>query len=161
MVHHYWSAHRRINVIVYEGLAKNWGDPEHGAHWCFYRFFNFLLPAPSTYTGSVIVFSLGVLLIGYGVGVYVSAGLGAGPRDSLMMLITEKTGWNVQWVRNGMEITILFAAWGMGGPIGLGTILTAILTGIILRFSLPQSIQLLNYAVARRTAAVKATPPIH
>lgn len=60
-----------------------------------------------------------------------------------------------------MEITILFAAWGMGGPIGLGTILTAILTGIILRFSLPQSIQLLNYAVARRTAAVKATPPIH
>ncbi|MBY4605323.1 MULTISPECIES: YczE/YyaS/YitT family protein [Bacillus] len=127
----------------------------------FIDFFNFILPAPSTYMGSVIVFSLGVVLIGYGVGVYVSAGLGAGPRDSLMMLITEKTGWNVQWVRNGMEITILFAAWGMGGPIGYGTILTAILTGLILRFSLPQSIQLLNYAVARRTAAVKASPPLH
>ncbi|NWO77102.1 YitT family protein, partial [Escherichia coli] len=84
----------------------------------FIDFFNFILPALSTYTGSIIVFSLGVVLIGYGVGVYVSAGLGAGPRDSLMMLITEKTGWNVQWVRNGMELTILFAAWGMGGPIG-------------------------------------------
>ncbi|MEC1623655.1 YczE/YyaS/YitT family protein [Bacillus mojavensis] len=127
----------------------------------FIDFFNFLLPEPSGYMASAIVFSLGVLLIGYGVGVYVSAGLGAGPRDSLMMLISEKTGWNVQWVRNGIEITILFAAWGMGGPIGIGTILTAILTGLILRFSLPQSTQLLQYAMARRTAAPKATPPLH
>jgi uncharacterized membrane protein YczE len=127
----------------------------------FIDFFNFLLPEPSGYMASAIVFSLGVLLIGYGVGVYVSAGLGAGPRDSLMMLISEKTGWNVQWVRNGIEITILFAAWGMGGPIGIGTILTAILTGLILRFSLPQSTQLLQYAMARRTAAAKATPPLH
>lgn len=103
MVHHYWSAHRRIHVIVYESLAENWCPPEYGAHWCIYRFFNFILPALSTYTGSIIVFSLGVVLIGYGVGVYVSAGLGAGPRDSLMMLITEKpagmcngcgTAWN-------------------------------------------------------------------
>ncbi|MGV2442228.1 YczE/YyaS/YitT family protein, partial [Bacillus atrophaeus] len=101
----------------------------------FIDFFNILLPEPSTYTASVIVFSLGVLLIGYGVGVYVSAGLGAGPRDSLMMLISEKTGWNVQWVRNGIELTILAVAWGMGGPIGIGTIITAILTGLILRFS--------------------------
>lgn len=52
--------------------------------------FSIFFCLPSTYTGSVIVFSLGVPLIGYGVGVYVSAGLGAGPRDSLMMLISEK-----------------------------------------------------------------------
>ncbi|MCY8934120.1 YczE/YyaS/YitT family protein [Bacillus atrophaeus] len=123
----------------------------------FIDFFNILLPEPSTYTASVIVFSLGVLLIGYGVGVYVSAGLGAGPRDSLMMLISEKTGWNVQWVRNGIELTILAVAWGMGGPIGIGTIITAILTGLILRFSLPQSTQLLRYMLMKRVEKVSQT----
>ncbi|KAA6449011.1 YczE/YyaS/YitT family protein [Bacillus atrophaeus] len=123
----------------------------------FIDFFNILLPEPSTYTVSVIVFSLGVLLIGYGVGVYVSAGLGAGPRDSLMMLISEKTGWNVQWVRNGIELTILAVAWGMGGPIGIGTIITAILTGLILRFSLPQSTQLLRFMLMKRVEKVSQT----
>ncbi|MEC1900162.1 YczE/YyaS/YitT family protein [Bacillus atrophaeus] len=123
----------------------------------FIDFFNILLPESSTYTASVIVFSLGVLLIGYGVGVYVSAGLGAGPRDSLMMLISEKTGWNVQWVRNGIELTILAVAWGMGGPIGIGTIITAILTGLILRFSLPQSTQLLRYMLMKRVEKVSQT----
>ncbi|MBT2625862.1 YitT family protein [Bacillus sp. ISL-32] len=123
----------------------------------FIDFFNILLPEPSTYTVSVIVFSLGVLLIGYGVGVYVSAGLGAGPRDSLMMLISEKTGWNVQWVRNGIELTILAVAWGMGGPIGIGTIITAILTGLILRFSLPQSTQLLRFMLMKRIEKVSQT----
>ncbi|MCY8858943.1 YczE/YyaS/YitT family protein [Bacillus atrophaeus] len=123
----------------------------------FIDFFNILLPEPSTYTASVIVFSLGVLLIGYGVGVYVSAGLGAGPRDSLMMLISEKTGWNVQWVRNGIELTILAVAWGMGGPIGIGTIIIAILTGLILRFSLPQSTQLLRYMLMKRVEKVSQT----
>ncbi|WP_406621328.1 YczE/YyaS/YitT family protein [Bacillus atrophaeus] len=123
----------------------------------FIDFFNILLPEPSTYTASVLVFSLGVLLIGYGVGVYVSAGLGAGPRDSLMMLISEKTGWNVQWVRNGIELTILAVAWGMGGPIGIGTIIIAILTGLILRFSLPQSTQLLRYMLMKRVEKVSQT----
>ena len=56
-----------------------------------------------------------------------------------MLLISAKTGLNVQWVRNGIELTVLLFAWMLGGPIGVGTILTAIFTGLVLRFSLPQS----------------------
>ncbi|KXZ15655.1 YitT family protein [Bacillus nakamurai] len=120
----------------------------------FIDFFSFLLPEPGAFITSAIFFSLGLFMIGCGVGIYVSAGLGAGPRDSLMMLISEKTGWNVQWVRNGIELTILGAAWAMGGPIGIGTIITAILTGLILRFSLPQSAKLLTYAISGRAPSV-------
>lgn len=69
----------------------------------FIDFFTYILPDPETYISSTVVFVIGVIFIGYGVGIYVSADLGAGPRDSLMLLISEKTGWNVQWVRNGME----------------------------------------------------------
>ncbi|KAA6449509.1 YczE/YyaS/YitT family protein [Bacillus swezeyi] len=125
----------------------------------FIDFFNFILPDPQTLFSASVVFLSGVIFIGYGVGIYVSADLGAGPRDSLMLLISEKTGWNVQWVRNGMELTILFIGWLIGGPIGIGTILTAILTGAILRFSLPQSRQLLALAVAGRRR--KAAHPVH
>ncbi|ASB91106.1 YitT family protein [Bacillus sonorensis] len=122
----------------------------------FIDFFNYILPDPKTLASATAVFLLGVVFIGYGVGIYVSANLGAGPRDSLMLLISEKTGWNVQWVRNGMELTILFIGWLLGGPIGIGTVLTAIMTGAILRFSLPQSKRLLAYAVSgRRVEAVR------
>ncbi|GIN69100.1 YitT family protein [Bacillus sonorensis] len=122
----------------------------------FIDFFNYILPDPQTLASATAVFLLGVVFIGYGVGIYVSANLGAGPRDSLMLLISEKTGWNVQWVRNGMELTILFIGWLLGGPIGIGTVLTAIMTGAILRFSLPQSKRLLAYAVSgRRVEAVR------
>ncbi|KKB73625.1 MULTISPECIES: YczE/YyaS/YitT family protein [Bacillus] len=118
----------------------------------FIDFFNFILPDPETHVSTAVIFLLGIVFTGYGVGIYVSANLGAGPRDSLMLLISEKTGWNVQWVRNGMELTILFIGWLLGGPIGIGTVLTAILTGVILRFSLPQSKRLLAYAVSGRRA---------
>lgn len=75
----------------------------------FIDFFSFLLPETHAFSLAAVCFSIGLPLIGHGVGIYVSAGLGAGPRDSLMMLISEKTGWNVQWVRNGIELTILAA----------------------------------------------------
>ena len=125
----------------------------------FIDFFTYILPDPETYISSTVVFVIGVIFIGYGVGIYVSADLGAGPRDSLMLLISEKTGWNVQWVRNGMELTILLIGWLLGGPIGIGTVLTAILTGLILRFSLPQSKQLLKAAMTGRR--IRAAKPVH
>ena len=100
----------------------------------FIDFFNAVLPAPHGYLPALYVFITGVIVSGYGVGIYVSANLGAGPRDSLMLLISAKTGLNVQWVRNGIELTVLLFAWMLGGPIGIGTILTAIFTGLVLRF---------------------------
>ncbi|MGN7043699.1 YitT family protein, partial [Bacillus safensis] len=37
----------------------------------------------------------------------------------------------------------------LGGPIGIGTILTAIFTGLVLRFSLPQSTRLLQLLITK------------
>lgn len=115
----------------------------------FIDFFNAILPAPHGYLPALYVFITGVVVSGYGVGIYVSANLGAGPRDSLMLLISAKTGLNVQWVRNGIELTVLLFAWMLGGPIGIGTILTAIFTGLVLRFSLPQSTRLLELLITK------------
>lgn len=71
----------------------------------------------------------GVLLFGIGSALYIGAGLGAGPRDSLMMALTRKTGQRIGLVRGAMEITVLVAGLLLGGVAGVGTLALALLVG--------------------------------
>lgn len=104
----------------------------------FIDFWLFLLPDPQTLLIEIIVFVIGVIVLGYGIGIYVSPDLGAGPRDSLMLLIVDKTGWSIQWVRNGIEITVFLLGWLLGGPVGIGTVFIAFFLGKIVQVSLGQ-----------------------
>jgi uncharacterized protein len=116
----------------------------------FMDFFLWLLPSIDSLIGSVLFFILGVILMGYGVGLYVSADLGSGPRDSIMLLIVDKTRWSIQWVRNGMEILVLILGWALGGPVGFGTVIIAFLLGPIVGLALPQCKKLLIYFLAKK-----------
>ncbi|RBP04885.1 YitT family protein [Rossellomorea aquimaris] len=116
----------------------------------FIDLFNYVLPDPQSLLAQSIVFAIGIVVIAYGIGLYVSADLGAGPRDSLMLLVVEKTGWKVQWVRNGMEIIVFFFGWLLGGPVGIGTVIIALGLGSIVGFSLPQSKKLLQFFLMRQ-----------
>ncbi|WP_096156243.1 YczE/YyaS/YitT family protein [Bacillus sp. FJAT-45066] len=115
----------------------------------FIDFFLWILPNAHSLIGAAFYLLIGVIIIGYGIGIYVSAELGAGPRDGLMILIVEKTGWKVQWVRNGMELSVLLFGWLMGGPVGMGTVVIALLIGPIVGFSLPQCKTLLQFLLYR------------
>ncbi|WP_203362923.1 YitT family protein [Bacillus sp. REN10] len=103
----------------------------------FIDIFNALLPAPETFVVQLAFFIVGVLILGFGISLYVSANLGAGPRDSLMLLIVDKTGWSITLVRNGMEITVFLLGWLLGGPVGVGTIFIALFLGKIIQVTLP------------------------
>lgn len=46
-----------------------------------------------------------------------------------MMGIVDRTGWSIKRVRAGMELTVLFAGWLLGGAVGLGTLSHALLIG--------------------------------
>jgi uncharacterized protein len=116
----------------------------------FMDFFLWLLPSIDSLIGAVLFFILGVILMGCGVGLYVSADLGSGPRDGIMLLIVDKTGWSIQWVRNGMEILVLILGWALGGPVGIGTVIIAFLLGPIVGFSLPQCNKLLKNLLAKK-----------
>jgi uncharacterized membrane protein YczE len=72
---------------------------------------------------------VGVLLFGIGSAFYIGAGLGAGPRDSLMMALTKRTGRRIGVVRGVMEVTVLVAGLLLGGEAGLGTVALALLVG--------------------------------
>ncbi|PAQ16100.1 hypothetical protein CD798_03440 [Bacillaceae bacterium SAOS 7] len=103
----------------------------------FIDIFNALLPTPEAFAVQLTFFIVGVLILGFGISLYVSANLGAGPRDSLMLLIVEKTGWSITLVRNGMEITVFLLGWLLGGPVGIGTIFIAFFLGKIIQVTLP------------------------
>ncbi len=77
----------------------------------------------------VLLVAAGVLLFGVGSALYIGAGLGAGPRDSLMMALTRRTGQRIGLVRGAMEITVLVAGLLLGGVAGLGTLALALLVG--------------------------------
>lgn len=68
---------------------------------------------------------VGVGLVAFGSALYIGAGLGSGPRDSLMLAIAARTGLRVGVVRAIIETTVLVAGVLLGGAAGIGTILFA------------------------------------
>ncbi|MFB5086232.1 YitT family protein [Psychrobacillus sp. PGGUH221] len=109
----------------------------------FIDMFNWLLPDITSFIGQLIIFILGVIVMAIGVGVYVSPNVGAGPRDSLMLLIMAKTGWSIKKVRTGIEVIVGFVGWALGGPVGVGTVIIALLLGQLVHYALPLSQKLL------------------
>jgi uncharacterized protein len=102
------------------------------------------LSTPDSLFGKTVMLITGILVNGYGMGIYISAQFGAGPRDSLMLALTAKTGWKVSRVRAVMELIVLLIGWQLGGPVYWGTILFSITIGYIASFSLPQCKSIAN-----------------
>ncbi|WP_407946842.1 YczE/YyaS/YitT family protein [Pontibacillus marinus] len=115
----------------------------------FIDVFLYVLPEPEGILMNIIIFVVGVTVLAYGIGIYVAPNLGAGPRDSLMLVIRDVTGWKVSWVRNGIEVIVFLLGWMLGGPVGIGTVFIAFFLGTVVGYSLPQMQQLLQYMIKR------------
>ncbi|WP_060787728.1 hypothetical protein [Geobacillus zalihae] len=55
-----------------------------------------------------------------------------------MLALTELTGWNVAYLRIGIEAFVLLAGWLLGGPVSFGTFLFCVTIGSIAGLALPQ-----------------------
>ena len=64
---------------------------------------------------------IGIGFVGLGSALYITCGLGPGPRDGLMTSIHNRTGIRIARVRLGIEVTILIIGALLGGSVGLGT----------------------------------------
>ena len=79
---------------------------------------------------------LGIALVGAGSSLYITCGLGPGPRDGLMTGLHYKTGVRVGRVRLGIEIIAAGTGAALGGSLGIGTLLFALLIGQSVAISL-------------------------
>lgn len=71
----------------------------------------------------------GIMLMGAGTGLYLGAGLGAGPRDSLMVVGATRTRFRIGIVRGALELSALVAGFTLGGTVGIGTLVFALAIG--------------------------------
>ena len=69
----------------------------------------------------------GVVVMALATYSYLSAQLGAGPRDGLMIAMTKRINLSVGWIRNIIEVVVLIAGYFMGGSVGFGTLVMAVL----------------------------------
>ena len=94
------------------------------------------IPAQADFLPQIIQASLGILLVGVGSALYLTANLGPGPRDGWMTGVQRKTNWPIGRVRVGIEILVLSIGIILGGTFGLGTIMFALGIGPAIAMSL-------------------------
>jgi len=90
-----------------------------------------LIPPVAPYgpVAQLLVDALGVLLVGLGSGLYMRGGLGAGPRDGLMLGLHRLTGRRIALTRTALEAIVAATGFLLGGTLGLGTLVFALGVG--------------------------------
>jgi uncharacterized membrane protein YczE len=88
-----------------------------------------IFPEQSNYALGVVYCLIGIGMVGLGSALYITCALGPGPRDGLMTALHNSTGVRIGRVRLAIEGSVLVAGWLLGGTVGLGTLLFALLIG--------------------------------
>ena len=108
-----------------------------------------LLPAAGTLLDSGTKFFAGVVLNAIATAAYIGVHLGPGPRDGLMTGLVSRMGWRLWSTRLSIEAVVLTLGWMLGGTVGIGTLLYAVLIGpLVQKFSSP-----FRWSVTAPTAA--------
>jgi len=94
-----------------------------------------LVPLPRSLPGQLALLMGGILVLGAASFMYLNPRLGAGPRDGLMMGLVQRLGRPVYQVRGAIEVTVLVLGYLLGGPVGVGTLITAFTTGYAVQFA--------------------------
>ena len=95
-----------------------------------------LFPSQDSLVIGILYCLVGIAMVGIGSSLYITCGLGPGPRDGLMTALHNKSGIRIGRVRLGIEGTVLIGGWLLGGTVGLGTLMFATLIGQSIAVSL-------------------------
>ncbi len=93
-------------------------------------------PEAATFGIGIAYDFLGVALVGAGSALYITCGLGPGPRDGLMTSLHKLTGIRVGRIRLAIEATAFSIGWLLGGRAGVGTAIFALFIGQSVAISL-------------------------
>ena len=88
-----------------------------------------IVPFPTEPISRLGLLVFAICLFAAGALFYLRVGLGAGPRDGLMMGLVRRLNLPISSVRGGMELTVVLLGFLLKGPVGVGTLLTALSLG--------------------------------
>ncbi|MED4203448.1 hypothetical protein [Neobacillus mesonae] len=86
----------------------------------FFLWLDLLPKATNSWIDYLILLSA-IVITGIGGGMYVAAGIGAGPRDGFMLSISDKTKLSVSNARIIVESLVLIIGFLLGGPVFIAT----------------------------------------
>jgi len=76
---------------------------------------------------------IGMFFMNIGIWLYISQGMGAGPRDGLMVAIAKRTNISIQVLRSLIESSAVIAGVMLGGSFGIGTVICALFSGPVMK----------------------------
>lgn len=77
---------------------------------------------------------IGILFFTFGASFYMSAKVGSAPYDAIAPTIVDRTKANYRVVRVIQDVAFATLGWITGGPIGIGTFISAFLVGPLIKF---------------------------
>lgn len=101
----------------------------------FFLWVDILPTATNSWIDYFILLS-GIVITGIGGGLYVAAGLGAGPRDGFMLTVSDKTGLSVSKARIIVESVVLAIGFFLGGPVFIATFVYTFIQSPVFQYSL-------------------------
>ncbi|MHB8127903.1 MAG: YczE/YyaS/YitT family protein [Mobilitalea sp.] len=102
-----------------------------------------IIPTATNLAFGIIMNIIGLFIIAFASYFYIGSAFGAGPRDSLMVALTRRTGLSIGVCRGTIELIAVFIGWRLGGMIGVGTIISAFAIG----FCVQTTFKLLKFNV--------------
>ncbi|WKA57007.1 YitT family protein [Planococcus shenhongbingii] len=110
----------------------------------FWLFFLSDVVTPELWHSQAACFAIGLLAMGAGTATYLHTNFAPIPVDRLTLILKDLTGTNIFMSRTFIYLVFLIMAFMLKGPIGIGTLLTVCLGGLILNFFMQPVGQLLD-----------------
>ena len=114
-----------------------------------------VIPSLSTLSSTLILryiyLFLGCIILSLGTDLYIQAQLGVGALDVIAEIINDRTPFDYQTIRIVSDSVFLFLGYLMGGNIGVGTIISLILTGILVQYFKPLTSSLVAGLLQKQT----------
>lgn len=92
---------------------------------------------PEGWPARIGLMTAGIVLNALATAMYIGAQLGPGPRDGLMTGLARTTGGSIRMVRTLIEVGVVVVGFVLGGVLGVGTVLYALLIGPLTQAMLP------------------------
>jgi len=90
--------------------------------------------APNPIVGTLMM-AAGLFIISIGTYFYIKSAFGAGPRDSLMIVLTRKTKLPIGICRSAIELLATISGWFLGGMVGFGTVMVVVTIGFCIQIT--------------------------
>lgn len=93
-----------------------------------------IVPFMTNFFTGLLMLITGQIVICYATYLYISVGLGSGPRDTLMVAIGKKfPNTPIGIIRGAIEGTVLLIGWVLGAKVGAGTVVYVFGIGFVLQ----------------------------